>query len=97
MLAFDSPLLTSPRRWPGNFIDLVCPPNLQLDMSSLYTREGEGPMQQLQQRLGELSAAGTAASAAGAHYAAVRGIVWTPSLRRMYTLLDRYRYRIHSF
>ena len=54
-------------------------------------------MQQLQQRLAELSTAGTTASVAGAQYEAVRGIVWTPSLRRMYTLLDRYRSRIHSF
>lgn len=47
---------------------------MQLDMDALYMRQGDAPQAALQ---------------GGAAPPLLQGIVWTPSMRRMYTLLSR--------
>ena len=61
---------------------------VQLDMEGLYEREGSAPVQHLQ------SALTNEEKKAGAHASgdSLAGVVWTPSMRRMYTLLDRCLY-----
>ena len=59
---------------------------LQLDMPALYQQEGQHPFEALKARLGQ--GASTSPEEAAVQKA-VSGIVWTPSMRRMYTLLDR--------
>lgn len=58
---------------------------MQLDMEGLYEREGSAPLQHLQSALTDEK------KKAGAHASgdSLAGLVWTPSMRRMYTLLDR--------
>ncbi len=58
---------------------------MQLDIPALYQSEGEAPMQRLAAALGGAPSQGTEA----ASLQALSGIVWTPSMRRMYTLVDR--------
>ncbi len=55
-------------------------------MEGLYEREGSAPLQHLQTALTDEK------KKAGAHASgdSLAGVVWTPSMRRMYTLLDRY-------
>ena len=60
---------------------------LQMDMPALYQREGQAPFEALQRAIDQGPAA-TLEEAAARN--AVSGIVWTPSMRRMYTLLDRW-------
>lgn len=59
---------------------------VQLDMEGLYEQEGRAPLQHLQSALTDER------KKAGAHASgdSLVGVVWTPSMRRMYTLLDRY-------
>ena len=54
-------------------------------MEGLYEREGSAPLQHLQSALTDEK------KKAGAHASgdSLAGVVWTPSMRRMYTLLDR--------
>lgn len=76
-----------------------------LDMEAVYAREGAAPLQALERALaaaaagrnssscsGAPGAAGEEASAEGvaALAAALKGVVWTRSMRRMYTLVDRW-------
>lgn len=58
---------------------------LQLDMEGLYQQEGRAPVQHLQAALADEK------KRADAHAigASLAGVVWTPSMRRMYTLLNR--------
>ncbi|KAL3144109.1 hypothetical protein ABBQ32_003899 [Trebouxia sp. C0010 RCD-2024] len=58
---------------------------VQLDMDGLYEREGSAPVQHLQSALKDEK------KKAGAHASgdSLVGVVWTPSMRRMFTLLDR--------
>ena len=58
---------------------------LQLDMPALYQQEGQQPFQELKTRPGQSAHSPEEAAV----QEAVSGIVWTPSMRRMYTLLDR--------
>ncbi|KAK9849644.1 hypothetical protein WJX84_000969, partial [Apatococcus fuscideae] len=59
---------------------------VKLDMPDLYQREGQQPFEALQTQLGQ----GTdLAPEEAAIQKSMSGIVWTPSMRRMYTLLDR--------
>lgn len=58
---------------------------LQLDPEALYQRDGAAPVQQLNERLAE----GAQDADTQALQAVLGGMVWTPSMRRMYTLLDR--------
>lgn len=53
---------------------------MQLDMAAVYDQGGK-----LGSRQTDLASSGVEAQHGG-----VQGIVWTPSMRRMYTLLDRY-------
>jgi midasin len=60
-----------------------CLRGAKLDMAALYAREGGAPIEQLSTALAarpveELGAA-----------EALQGVVWTDSMRRMYTLLER--------
>lgn len=59
---------------------------VQLDMDGLYEREGSAPIQHLHSALTDEK------KKAGAHASgdSLMGVVWTPSMRRMYTLLDRW-------
>ena len=52
---------------------------LQLDMAAVYDEGGKLASQQADH-----------SSGVGEQHGGVQGIVWTPSMRRMYTLLDRY-------
>lgn len=75
-----------------------------LDMEAVYQREGDAPLAALHAALEAVdAAAGTAEDAAeggaaggggaegpAALAAALRGVVWTRSMRRMYTLVDRW-------
>ena len=55
-------------------------------MEGLSNRDGSAPLLHLQQALTDET------KRAGAHAGggSLAGVVWTPSMRRMYTLLDRY-------
>ena len=53
---------------------------LQLDMAVVYDESGRLASQQ----------AALGPSGVGEQHGGVQGIVWTPSMRCMYTLLDRY-------
>ena len=55
-------------------------------MEGLYEQEGRAPLQHLQSALTDER------NKAEAHASgdSLAGVVWTPSMRRMYTLLDRY-------
>ena len=77
----------------------------QLDIPALYRREGDAPVRALQAALAASAEPGADANGistepaegappadAAALRSALGGLVWTPSLRRMYTLLDRCRY-----
>ena len=57
---------------------------MQMDMAGLYALDGERPYQELQTRLMQGPDAAQPDS-----LSSLRGIVWTPATRRMYTLLDR--------
>ena len=59
---------------------------LQLDMEGLYEQEGNAPVQLLQKALSD-QATGADPNPSRDSMA---GVVWTPSMRRMYTLTDRY-------
>lgn len=60
----------------------------QLDMPALYLREGSALPERLRARQGPPDGSGTPPDAgAGSPLA---GIVWTPSMCRMYTLVDRW-------
>jgi len=61
---------------------------MQLDMPALYQSEGEAPVQRLAAALNGPPSRGNEA----ASLQALSGIVWTPSMRRMYTLVDRSDY-----
>lgn len=61
----------------------------QLDMEVLYGREGERPLQQLHRRMSQLAAEAQLSRESEAQYLAVKEVVWTVSMQRMYTLLDR--------
>ena len=76
----------------------------QLDIAALYRREGDAPVRALQAALAAFAEPGAGANGtstepaegappadAAALRSALGGLVWTPSLRRMYTLLDRCR------
>ena len=62
----------------------------QLDMDAVYEREGDAPLRALQ---AGRAIDGVAAPAAGEDSEHIRstlsGVVWTPSMRRMYTLLKK--------
>ena len=58
---------------------------VQLDMAALYQSEGNVPVQHLAAAIRDANAHGQEA----ASLQALAGIVWTPSMRRMYTLVDR--------
>ena len=56
---------------------------MQLDMEAVYQREGDAPLRALQ-------AGDGAAAADGEHTrSTLSGVVWTHSMRRMYTLLKK--------
>jgi midasin len=63
----------------------------QLDVEEVFAREGDAPFR----RLAELLAAGSGGSGgdqdaeAEALRHALRGVAWTRSMRRMYTLVER--------
>ena len=61
---------------------------LQINPEELYQREGGVPAQRLQEAL-QSQAQSTDAHTL-ALQASLSGIVWTASMRRMYTLVDRY-------
>ncbi|KAG1662050.1 hypothetical protein FOA52_005297, partial [Chlamydomonas sp. UWO 241] len=79
---------------------------VQVDMESIYTREGDAPLRRLKAALSHTapatpgrstddSAPSSSAAAApvtdgpvSAIQAALQGVVWTRSMRRLYTLLD---------
>ncbi|KAG2499138.1 hypothetical protein HYH03_002721 [Edaphochlamys debaryana] len=74
--------------------------NVKVDLDAVYAAEGDAPLRALEGALAEATAAeanGTAgpahgaggAEAAGALQGALRGVVWTRSMRRMYTLVER--------
>ena len=56
-------------------------------MGDLYQSAGEAPAQRLAAALAAPAPAGGIVEAASLQ--ALSGIVWTPSMRRMYTLVDR--------
>ncbi len=62
----------------------------QLDMEAVYQREGDAPLRALQ---AGHTADGAAAPDAGEDSEHIRstlsGVVWTPSMRRMYTLVKK--------
>jgi midasin len=68
-----------------------------LDMDAVYAREGTAPLQALELALAAAAASGqgggggeeASAEGVGALAAALKGVVWTRSMRRMYTLVDR--------
>ena len=65
----------------------------QLDIPALYKSEGEAPVQRLAAAVGGTPAHGSET----ASLQALSGIVWTPSMRRMYTLVDRSEDRASSW
>lgn len=58
---------------------------VQLDMEGLYEREGSAPLQHLQAALTDEKKKASAHASGDS----LTGVVWTSSMRRMYTLLDR--------
>ena len=58
---------------------------LQLDMEGLYEREGSAPLQHLESALTDEKKKASAHASGDS----LAGVVWSPSMRRMYTLLDR--------
>lgn len=66
-------------------LDVCVCVHVQLDLDGLYEREGSAPVQHLQSALTDEK------KKAGAHASgdSLAGVVWTPSMRRMFTLLDR--------
>ena len=63
---------------------------VQLDMEALYKREGDAPRRALQ--AGDAPEGASMAGAGGDSEqirSTLSGIVWTPSMRRMYMLLKR--------
>jgi midasin len=75
----------------------VCP---QIDLEAVFQREGEAPYQRLQQLLAGSSDPDACTAEAlqmtpedaeelEALRRALRGVVWTRSMRRMYTLVQR--------
>ncbi|EFJ44763.1 hypothetical protein VOLCADRAFT_121252, partial [Volvox carteri f. nagariensis] len=73
--------------------------NVKVDLEALFSAEGDAPIRALQVALQEQlkpggselaeGATGPAADAGEALQAALRGVVWTRSMRRMYTLVER--------
>ena len=59
---------------------------LQLDMEGLYELEGSAPVQLLQKALSDQATP----TGPDPSRDSMAGVVWTPSMRRMYTLTDRY-------
>ena len=65
----------------------------QVDMEEVYIREGDAPLRrlaqacELQQQQEQQSS--SSSSSSEALRAALNGVVWTRSMRRLYTLLDR--------
>ena len=59
-------------------------------MEEVYTREGDAPLRRLAAAC-ELPAASLSSASAPSEaiQAALKGVVWTRSMRRLYTLLDR--------
>lgn len=55
---------------------------MQLDMAGLYEQEGSAPVHLLQQALSDQASQDSSRDS-------MAGVVWTPSMRRMYTLTDR--------
>ena len=55
-------------------------------MPLLYQQEGQAPFEALQAHANQVP---TLAQGDSALQSTAAGIVWTPSMRRMYTLLDR--------
>ncbi len=63
---------------------------MQLDMEAVYKREGDAPLRALQAGEAPEGASVPGAGGDSEHIrSALSGIVWTPSMRRMYTLLKR--------
>lgn len=62
---------------------------MQVDVEALHTRDGTAAVQLLQHRLAEAASLGMVLGEEAAGAAALSGIVWTRSMRRMYTLLSR--------
>lgn len=60
-----------------------------MDLHELYEREGGAPAAKLQQALAHSAESEPNANALALR-TALSGIVWTASMRRMYTLVDRY-------
>ena len=60
---------------------------MQLDMVTVYQQVGEQPAQILQQQAAEVSVSD--APDTQALRKAASGLVWTQSMRRMYTLVNR--------
>lgn len=58
-------------------------------MRQLYAGEAAAPLPRLSLKMEELRGSGAASAELDAQYAAVAGVVWTPSMQRMFTLLDR--------
>ena len=58
---------------------------MQLDMEGLYEREGSAPLQHLESALTDEKKKASAHAGGDS----LAGVVWSPSMRRMYTLLDR--------
>ena len=65
----------------------MCGGGSQLDMAAVYQRGGAQPAQLLQQCLLQPAAEGD--PDLQALQQAARGVVWTHSMRRMYTLVNR--------
>lgn len=59
---------------------------MQLDMGALYQLEGSAPLHLLQQALSDQATQ----AAWDPSRDSMAGVVWTPSMCRMYTLTDRY-------
>ena len=63
---------------------------VQLDMEAVYQREGDAPLRALQAGDGAEGAAAPGDARDSEHIrSTLSGVVWTPSMRRMYTLLKR--------
>jgi midasin len=67
--------------------------HVQLDMRALYQSEGDAHQQRLRNALQaqqtQQAQHDESALSPPSQSAALAGIVWTPSMRRMYTLVDR--------
>lgn len=61
-----------------------------LDIEAVYTREGDAPLTALREALAAAAGAADDGGQLAGLRSALSGVVWTRSMRRMFTLVDRY-------